>query len=288
MKTKTQQLPYKTLKTTVFYGYALYVIFVLSQILFVTDTLPRALGGAVSNERIIALYVGLVGSLLLPPLFAFLIGYFATTKTKVPYLRRYSGVVAGICSLWLSLALSTVIYRFAIPHPDYIPLQVYQFGYAIIAVIIMLAIGVSYVIVQSKQIFPLYKPLAFVLMGSIVAWFIFNLTGGHGGISILGESAPRSTLDMILIIESIACIPVIFGLSYYFSPIKTSGIFNKITFASILTALYLSTLLAIGMLFTSKDIMGSFQHFILLSVISYPVALIIWGAYIRIIKQQVK
>lgn len=287
MKTKPQQLSHKTLKITIWYGYILYAVFVLTQAIFVSNTLPRTLGSPAGSDRIIALYVGLVGALLLPPLIAYLVGYFTVSKTKISYLRQFNGVIAGIGALWLSFALSHLIYRFAIPHPDYIPLQVYQFGYAIIATIAILAVLVSYVLTKSKQNFVFYKPLSFVLMGSIFTWFIFQATGGPGGISSLVATASSSTQHLILTILSIASTPIVFGLSYYFSPIKITGLFNKIALTSILTALFMSLVIAIRALLTSTDILGSLEHIILLEIISYPAALIIWSGYMRIIKQPV-
>lgn len=280
MQTKNKQTFPTLLKLTTIYGYALFAALTLSQFISVIVPFSRR-PDWISSDRIIALYVGLVCSMLLPPLCSFFIGYFATKRSKTPYLRQFSGVAAGLTGLWLSHALSVISFRFMVPRPDFIPLQVYQFGYAIIAILIMLLVGFAYKRVGSKSPLHLYKPLVIVLIGSLVGWFVFNLMGGISGPVQLPSDGMLDTLSMIL---SVACIPLLCLLSYRYSPIKTGSIFDKIAFAALFTALYIITIeVAGGLLFSAEVLVNNYGGEALLRVFAYAIAFLIWAIYMRTI-----
>ncbi len=279
------QLSHQTLKTTVIYSYVLYAALVLSQATSVVNTFSLRPEWT-DNDRIVALYVAMTGALLVPPLLAFLAGYFSTRKSKKPYLRQFSGAAAGLAGFMLSHALSTIAFRVAIPRPDFMPLQVHQFGHAIIATVVILIICIIYWAQKNKQLLLFYKPLSLVLIASVAGWFVYNLTGGPGGISAIVMEVSKSPIDMLNVLISIICIPIVFGLSYYLMPNNKLSAFNKITLTSMITATFLGTALAVDGLLMTAVYLEDNVRLAALGIIGSIISVVIWGFYMRTIRPQ--
>jgi hypothetical protein len=280
MLTKNKQTSSSLLKLTTLYGYALFAALTLSQFLSVIIPFSRR-PDWVGNDRVITLYVGIVSAMLLPPLCSFFIGYAVTAKSKIPYLREFSGVALGLSGLWLSHVLGIVAFRVAIPQPEFLPLQVYQFGYAIIAILVVLLIGLVYKRTGSSSPLYLDKPLVVVLLASLAGWFVFNLTGGASGYV---RASSSDILNTTLTGLSIIAIPLLYFLCFRYAPSENGKVFNKIAFAAVFTGFYVLTVEAIeSLLFSADAIAGSYRHQVFFGVVAYPLAFLILAMYMRAI-----
>jgi hypothetical protein len=278
MQTKNNQTSSTLLKYSSRYGIILFTILALGQLLSTILIFSRR-PDLISNGRVIAVFVGMVGSSLLPPLVTYLLGFFTAAKNSTPYLRQFNGVVSGLAAFWLSHALSTISFRMYIPRLDFMPLQVHQFGYAIIATLTIAIIWLCYRRVPRSQPLLYYKPLVIILAGSLLAWTAFNFTGGPAG-SLKWYS--EETRAVVLMGLSVVGVPLLYLWLSRSGARKGMNIFNTIVFMTLCAALLLVSVEVIqGLAYVTGMVTDDYRYDTLVTLLAYPIAFVAVGIYMR-------
>jgi len=278
MQTKNKQTSSILLKYTSRYGFILFSILTLGQLLSTILIFTRR-PDLISNSHVIAVFIGSVGASLLPPLIAYFLGFFVAAKNSAPHLRQCNGVVLGLAAFWVSHALSTVAFRMYIPRLDFIPLQMHQFGYAIIATLTVAVIWLCYRRVPRRLPLLYYKPLVIILAGSLLAWLVFNFTGGPAGSLKWYSEEMRAVTLMGL---SVVGIPLLYIWLSRGRGRKDMSVFDTVAFMTLCAALLLISVEAIqGFGFLIRMFTINYRYDTLATLLAYPIAFVAVAIYMR-------
>jgi MFS family permease len=186
-------------KITIIFGYGLFVAALAAVIVSTVIPLSRILLNPVANRlNVTAMLITFVAAAIIPFLVAYIIGD-RTTRAKNKVTHHYNGILFAVMAYWLTLLFSFIGPFVATPIRQVIPafwmLQVVNTWPVLLTIIIIAIIAFSYHARKKKEGTSVlqYRPYQFVLLVSLVAPLILNLSqiaGGYLLTSLLNIGVP--------------------------------------------------------------------------------------------------
>ncbi len=237
--TKKQRIIAERQRITILFGYGFFAILLL--IVLWQTVVPWAamfLEPGVIKHNVALTVVALASVAVLPSLMAYIIGDRSTPKRLGARAHQYNGVMFGFAAYWLSLFLAMAgsgsinTFRLSLPQPWSIIAMAWPIV-AIIAILAAVAIAYSRKKRPSTLIID-YRPFQLVFIGSIVATFVYVLSG---------QLYTFSTIGVITFIYVV--LPLLVGLiSYRFLDVIPETQMGRITLSGVaLTVLFVAVTL---------------------------------------------
>lgn len=230
IKNKQNTLPFNS-KPLVWVGYFAFGILVIAQIISIVMMFSRPF--AIETSRAITVYAWLTAGTLLPPLVGYLSGYLMSLKTKFSDQRQLAGLAYALFSTVLTIAASFISFQFLVLPISWLPMHLAQFGYLIVALLVVMGLAASYMLKKNRPTPPvLYRPFLFSFTALVG---VMAIGGSVMALAAIGDPISQRIASLLLTLS----IPTILVFSWLLYPGRHQpGRVYRLLYTLVLTALY--------------------------------------------------
>lgn len=281
-KTKNQSVAIeaKHMRITVYFGYALFLLVVVTMAVWVVPWFTLFTQPDVVYINVGLMLLALISSSIVSPFVGYLIGNKATHRVS-KLVHHYNGVLFGLVGMWAALIINSVVTYISWVSPVYQNEGLYgliSLAPAGIAVILLAILGVFYARHTKHQTSLInYKPYQWSLIGSVVGVLLVV------GASSLFGSMYHPDLLMSIFISMIT--PTLFMVSLALCGYWVLGERNG-TPSERLT----KSLVALSMGFACWMALGQLSHYAvtwtgLFLALTAAVAFVLWVVYLFLMRR---
>ena len=165
-------------KYTVIFGYALLISALLLELIG-TGLLINHIATNRTDDmrsRFITVIILMSVSVTLPPLISYFTGELSTKKKLSKLTHHFNGVLFASTAFVLWLLITTINFHWIVqPDISFIPGRFLQFWPALPAIIIMIALGISYAKSKTNDTVLSFKPFNITLLVAVFGWMTVGL-----------------------------------------------------------------------------------------------------------------